>query len=620
MRKSSFNFLKLFLFWIASFLIHRMVFVIYHVTTTNQSKLSDYWRIFWNSIPLDLSMAAYFVAIPLVLFFLTLFLSKTNQILNFCYPKINYFFIVLISIIDTIDLHIYTEWGTKVNSRAIDFLINSPSEALASSASSPLLLAISLFILQLMLLLWIYQKYINSKFEKINFKFSQLLVIPGYTLILILLLRGGTQLAPINQSAAYFSNNSLYNHAAVNTEWNLMASILQNNINAKNPYQFVSDSVAKNEILGLYPSTNDESSNQILTIPKPNIVLVILESFTSDVVGAFGGEANVCPSLSKIANDGIAFDSIYASGDRTDKGLIAILSAFPSQAVRSIIHQPDKFEKLASLPQSLKVNGYEPFFIYGGESEFANFKSYLLSSGINHIVDRNDFESSQMNSKWGAHDGYLFDKLNKELETKKQPFFAITLTLSSHEPFEIPIASSFKGEDLPQLFRKSANYTDQCIEKFMQAAKKEKWYNQTLFVFVADHGHRLPKAYRTAYDFRKFRIPLIFAGDVIKPEFKGKRIHMLGSQTDLAATILSQLKIEHQQFNWSKDLLNKDSKPFAFYSYDNGFGWVNPAQTIVQDNINKQIIFNSQPNLNSEENLRKGQSYMQKVFEQYLAY
>jgi phosphoglycerol transferase MdoB-like AlkP superfamily enzyme len=620
MRKSSFNFLKLFLFWIASFFIHRVVFVIYHVTTTNQSKLSDYWQIFWNSIPLDLSMAAYFVAIPLVLFFITLFISKTNQLLNFCYPKINYFFIVLISIIDTIDLHIYTEWGTKVNSRAIDFLINSPSEALASSASSPLLLGISLFLLQLIFLLWVYQKYINSKFEKINFKYSQLLAIPGYSLILILLLRGGTQLAPINQSAAYFSNNSLYNHAAVNTEWNLMASILQNNINAQNPYQFVSDSVAKNEILGLYPTTNDESSNQILTIPKPNIVLVILESFTSDVVGAFGGEANVCPSLSKIANEGIAFDSIYASGDRTDKGLIAILSAFPSQAVRSIIHQPDKFEKLASLPQSLKENGYEPFFLYGGESEFANFKSYLLSTGINHIVDRNDFESSQMNSKWGAHDGYLFDKLHKELETKKQPFFAITLTLSSHEPFEIPIASSFKGEDLPQLFRKSANYTDQCIEKFMQAAKKEKWYKQTLFVFVADHGHRLPKAYRTAYDFRKFRIPLIFAGDVIKPEFKGKRIHMLGSQTDLAATILSQLKIEHQQFNWSKDLLNKDTKPFAFYSYDNGFGWVNPAQTIVQDNINKQIIFNSQPKLNSEENLRKGQSYMQKVFEEYLAY
>jgi phosphoglycerol transferase MdoB-like AlkP superfamily enzyme len=188
--------------------------------------------------------------------------------------------------------------------------------------------------------------------------------------------------------------------------------MLQNNLNSKNPSQFVSDSVATSAVAELYPTIQKQNSENILTTKHPNVVLVILESFTSDVVGSFGGEANVSPYLSKLANEGIAFDSIYASGDRTDKGLVALLSGFPSQAVRSIIHQPDKFEKLPSLAQSMINNGYQPFFIYGGESEFANFKSYLLASGIHQIIDKNNFETNQMNSKWGAHDGFLFDKLN----------------------------------------------------------------------------------------------------------------------------------------------------------------------------------------------------------------
>ena len=620
MKQAIRNFFNLFLFWLFSFLLHRIIFVLYHIVKKQDFTFIDFGKIFWFSLPLDISMTAYFIAIPLVLFFITLLIPKTNSIFQFLYTRINYTFIVLSSITHTIDLHIYTEWGTKINSRAIDFLIHSPSEALASSASSPLFLGISLFLIQLIGLLWLYRKYVSAPFENLSFNWLSLITIPLGAFIMILCLRGGMQLAPINQSAAYFSNNSSYNHATVNTDWNLLSSMLQNKLNSKNPYQFVSDSVATSAIAEIYPTTQKQNSENILTQQKPNVVLVILESFTSDVVSSFGGEANVSPYLSKLASEGIAFDSIYASGDRTDKGLVALLSGFPSQAVRSIIHQPDKFEKLPSLAQSMINNGYQPFFIYGGESEFANFKSYLLSGGIHQIIDKNNFASNQMNSKWGAHDGFLFDKLNTELKNKPQPFFAITLTLSSHEPFEIPIASSFKGNDLPQLFRKSANYTDQCIQHFMEAAKKEKWYKNTLFIFVADHGHRLPKEYSTAFDFRKFRIPLIFSGEVINPAYRGKRIHLLGSQTDLAATLLSQLNINHDQFKWSKDLLNPQSIPFAFYSFDNGFGWVNTNQTIVQDNINNKIVYNSKPEINPETNLQKGRAYMQQVFKQYLAY
>jgi phosphoglycerol transferase MdoB-like AlkP superfamily enzyme len=299
--------------------------------------------------------------------------------------------------------------------------------------------------------------------------------------------------------------------------------------------------------------------------------------------------------------------------------MIAVLSSFPTQAVRTIIQQPDKFEKLPSLTKTLSNLGYTTSFFYGGESEFANFKSYLVSSGIEKIVDKRDFESSQMNSKWGAHDGFLFDKALTDLSKQKEPFISILLTLSSHEPFEIPVPSPYKGDDLPSKFRKAAHYTDQCIADFMEGAKKQAWYKNTLFIIVADHGHRLPKEYEKAYDIRKFRIPLIMYGDVINKNYLHRNITKVGSQTDINKTLLTQMQVSDTAFVWSSDLLN--SKPgFAFYTYDNGIGWVDDKQWLTMDNFTKSITSKGGDSTLEQQRLKVGKAYMQRVFSRYLLY
>lgn len=596
----------------------RLLFFVYHFKLFKDATIADQLWLFVKGLRLDLSMSGYFLLIPTVLFILHIFLPKKSLIFEKIIHVYTIILVVLVLFLGIMDLSIYREWGTKLNSRAVEFLILSPGEALASSTSSPILLSTILFIVQLTLFLILYYKYLKFELEpKLHFLLKFLSML-AYAFIAVMMMRGGLQLAPINQSAVYFSNSSIINHASLNTEWNLMHSVIENHFSNENPYVFMDKNIAKYKIDSLY-NLSSHTSDTILNTNKPNIVFIILESFTSDVVEYFGGEQNVCPNMTQLAKDGIAFSNIYASGDRTDKGMIAILSAFPTQAVRTIIQQPDKFEKLPSISKTLDKYGYNSSFYYGGESEFSNFKSYLLSAGINKIIDKNDFSANQMNSKWGAHDGYLFDKLITDLPHTKEPFVSVVLTLSNHEPFEIPVPSPYNGEDLPSKFRKSAHYTDQCVGDFMNKAKKEKWYKNTLFVFVADHGHRLPKEYDKAYDVRKFRIPLFFYGDVIKKEKQHQNITKIGSQTDIVRTILNQMSISDSSYKWSSDLLSK--KPgFAFYTYDNGIGWIDDNQKITMDNVSRKITYKEGDSTLEKNRIMLGKAYMQRVFEQYLSY
>ncbi len=600
------------------FSIQRFLFFIFHYSQLQEAPIKDLLWIFVKGVRLDLSMTGYFLLIPVLFLLFNIFIPKQYKAIERIIAIYTYILLVIVFLLGIIDLSIYKEWGTKINSRAVEFLILSPGEALASSTSSPLLLSSIIFFSQLILFIFLYRKYFKFEVAYKNHPILKSISILLYAFICVLMLRGGLQLAPINQSAVYFSQYPAINHASLNTEWNLMHSVIENHFSNENPYVFMPEDKATELVNSLYTEQATDT-NAILKNTKPNIVFIILESYTSDVIEHFGGEKGVSPNLNRIAKEGLSFTNIYASGDRTDKGMIAILSAFPTQAVRTIIQQPDKFEKLPSIPKTLAKHGYTSSFFYGGESEFANFKSYLISAGIEKIKDKNDFESNQMNSKWGAHDGYLFEKMLAELPKEKEPFISVALTLSSHEPFEIPVPTPYTAEDLPSKFRKAAHYTDQCIGDFFEKAKKEKWYKNTLFIIVADHGHRLPKEYEKAYELRKFSIPLIFYGDVIRPEYLQKEINTIGSQTDIAHTVLKQLNISTKDFNWSRDLFQNESS-FAFYTYDNGIGWIDSTQKITMDNVSRNVTSSSGDTSLQQMRLNMAKAYMQKVFSTYLSY
>lgn len=613
-------FLRLFSFWIAVFFLNRLIFLAFHQNQLSGISLTEPVKSFFYGLSLDISAACYLMIFPFLLFVLTQGFRerKLAEKIIFYY---HISFIALIAILNGIDLNIYREWGSKLNNRALEFLFLSPGEALASSASSPLFLSLLIITFTIFAGIVLLKYYVRFSIERLNISsiketFAVLLV----PFLLFTGLRGGFELSPINQSKAYFSEVPFLNHAALNTEWNLLHSSIENSFDQSNPYLFFENGKACAEKARLYPDSI--STVNLFRTDHPNVVYIILESFTSDVIEAAGGEKGVTPFINSIAKEGLFFGNMYASGDRTDKGLIAILSSFPAQGARTIIQQPDKFEKLPSIAGLLRDKGYTTSFMYGGELEFSNFKSYLLSSGYQELIGKEIFTEQEMNSKWGAHDEFVLQKHLQYLNRQKQPFFSTVLTLSSHEPFEVPISTPFKGKELPDKFRSAAYYTDHSLKNYFEQAKKQPWFKNTVFILVADHGHRLPKEYQEGYNYRKFRIPVLFYGEALHPQWQKKYSPTFGSQTDINATLLSGLGIKENPFPWSSNLLDTTREQFAFYSFDNGFGWASPEQVITFDNISKRVIYKKKrlPDSLNKVSLDRAKAYMQCVYQTYLDY
>lgn len=565
-------------------------------------------------------MAAYMSAIPAICYIILLFLPP------FRFPRIIarayvLFFIVIFSIISVSNLNLYREWGSKINFRALDLAISSPREAIASTSSSPILMLVSILLVYIIFSVFISSKIILYEIADRTKSLGIKLIISFLVLsTLFLAIRGGWQLSPINQSMAYFSTETVLNHAAVNTEWNLIQDIINNKYGNDNPYKYYKRDEARKIVAGLFVKPS-EKPLEILLSDRPNIIFILLESFTAELVESLGGEKGITPNMEKLVKEGILFEQIYAAAGRTDKGIVATFSGFPSQAIRSIMKQNSKQEKLPGLAQELAMNSYRTSFYYGGESEFFNMKSYILSHGFQTLVDQHSFKARDMNSKWGTFDDKVFSKNLADMDSVRQPFFSTILTLTNHEPFELPVKSRFKSENVENKFRSTTFYTDSCLGAYLKEAKKKHWYKNTLFVILADHSHRLP-GNLTEYDPKRYHIPLIFFGDRIKPEFKGTRISKIGNQTDLAATLLNQLHIDPVRYKWSKDLLNPGTRGFGFFNWDNGFGFATTDQVLSFDNVGKNIILRkhaADPEIDSEL-VFKGKAYMQELFQQYLEY
>ena len=620
MLKSFLVFARFFLFWLIFFFLERVFFLIYFSERISYLGTNEIVLTFWRALRLDVSMAGYVSVIPALVYVFLLFLP------SFRFPGIIakfyvHFFVILFSTIAISNLNLYREWGSKINFRAIEIAIDSPKEAIASTSSSPLLLMFSMLFAYTILALYLSSKVILYKITDRSKSFVSRLIFGFLTLSsLFLAVRGGWQLTPINQSMSYFSAEPVLNHAAVNTHWNLIQDILNSKIGNTNPYKYFSEKQSKEIVSGLFKKPS-EPTTKILDSEHPNIVLIILESFTARLIEDLDGEKGVSPNFKVLASEGILFENIYASSGRTDKGIVATLSAGPSQAIRSIIKQNDKQERLPAISQEFVENAYSSSFYYGGESEFFNMKSYILSHGFKKLIDKHSFDAKDMNSKWGTYDEKIFLKNLSDMDQEKQPFFSTILTLTNHEPFELPTEPHFKGDDVDSKFRSTSFYTDSCLGAYINAAKQKSWYKNTLFIIIADHGHRIP-GNLTESDPDRYRIPLLFLGDVIKPEYKGTRVNKTGSQTDLAATLLNQLNIDSKRYTWSKDLLNLGTPEFAFFNWDNGFGFANNEQIISFDNIGKNII--SKKNLAGSDSdsilTNNGKAYMQEVFRQYLDY
>ena len=226
--------------------------------------------------------------------------------------------------------------------------------------------------------------------------------IPVFLLVFPLLfvaLRGGTGIAAISVSRVYFHPDPYPNHAAINVLWNTVHSLLEKK-DQPNPFRFRDDKANHEGLSALYAETNQ--GTRLLNHNKPNIILVVLESFTAKLVEPLGGLPGVTPQFNKLCNEGVLFSNYFASDSRTDKSLVSILSGYPALGKISIIKFPNKTQKLGIISRDLAQAGYQTSFLYGGDVDFANIRSYLVNGKFQEIIEITDFDKSLQNRSLGC--------------------------------------------------------------------------------------------------------------------------------------------------------------------------------------------------------------------------
>jgi phosphoglycerol transferase MdoB-like AlkP superfamily enzyme len=605
---------RLAFFWLVFFAFFRILFILYHHDKfPDRNFLSNLYALI-AGYRLDLSMISYFLMVPFLLWSLQQFLR--HRIIHKLNHVYNTAIILAVTFLSVSNILIYNEWGTLLNYRALSYILY-PKEMLASL---PMLSVIIIIITCLIIFAGATLFY---KRLLVNFSYmyegplKKIGLMVSFIVVLILGARGGIQQIPINESVACYSKHTINNNLATNNIWYLLHNCLDVR-DEKNPYYFMEKVVAEKRLKKLF-TENSSPSKKMLIAGRSNVVFIILESWTADIIEMLGGEKNVTPNFNKLAKQGVLFTNAYASGYRTDQGVVSILSGFPAQPNTSIMTNPGKSMKLPSVTKLLAKDGYQTSFYYGGEIEFANMKTYLVNSGFEKIIDKKDFDPKYMNSKWGAHDEYVFEKQLNDLKDQEQPFLSVLLTLSTHEPFEVPMKDlPYKGDADPEKFSNAAYYTDHCLGKYFEAASRESWFSKTLFVLVADHGHHFPLGRDMNMPEAK-KITMLLYGDVLEEEYKGFKMNKIVSQNDIPAILLDQFNKDYSMFPWSKKL---DDAEFAYFANENVLGWITPQEKLVYSFTSSKVIYeNDSLNVAVRDSLLiDSKAFLQGLYQQYLNY
>ena len=420
--------------------------------------------------------------------------------------------------------------------------------------------------------------------------------------LMVIGIRGGLNESTTNIGQVYYSQNQFLNHAAVNPVFSFLSSF-EKTANNIEDYHFFSDEECAQLMKGIYgketggrregrrregvrregvrsQESGDISSDTLLNTNRPNIVIVLMES-AGDIF------RDVMPNLQQLRKEGIDFTNCYGNTWRTDRGTLCTYSGYPSFPTSSVMKMPKKTKHLPSIASVLRQEGYHTHYLYGGDINFTNMRSYLISTGWEQLTWLDDFTMEERHSaNWGVRDDITFDTLyqmirrqesgvrSQETGDRRQERFLIGFsTLSSHEPWDVPI-KKYDQEELNAFY-----YLDQCIGDFISKLKKTPQWENLLVIFLPDHSIDFGE-YTETHPLRN-KIPMVWVGGAVRAP---REVKQFCNQTDLAATLLAQLQLSHEAFRWSRDVLSTSYQyPFAVHNYNNGFSLTDSTGFIVYD-------------------------------------
>lgn len=630
--------IALYFIFVFAFAIGKLGFMAYHGDVFGQYSIGQWMEAVWNGLPHDLTSAGYLMALPLLLELVQIWLpGKWHQStmrfwIRLCWLMVltNYLF----------DLVLYGYWGFRIDKTALFYLLDNPAEALGQAEWWMMAGGIT----ALVILWWPLQKItlriadVSSSADKSNVPAGNKQSIGkrvGRTAAAVLLcglcflaIRGGVTTSTMNVGRVYFSSEMPLNHAATNPFFSFFHSLARKQKDFSKQYRFMTADEAATAYAEMNASgiqimadnflTDEMEEAPLLKTLRPDIVLLIFESFSGAACTGVNKEADptIMPNVNRMYEEGVGFSNMFANSFRTDRGCAAILASYPGQPTNSVMKDQDRCNNLQYLSKRLKENGYTTRFIHGGDVNFTNMKGFLTAGGFESITGDTDFAMSDRLSKWGVPDGKMFDYLYKEIigennhpsatgDERRKPFMKVMLTLSSHEPFDV----DYHHFDDPYV--NSLAYTDSCFGAFIDHMKKTLEWDNLLIIGVADHAFANYPAGIQNHEQMRYRIPMFWAGGAVaNPQI----ISTYGSQTDIAATVLGQMGIGHEDFNFSKNMTDMSIGHYGFYAFSDGFGLITDSCSYIQDNAKNgsALSGSNDPNGTAE---RWGKAYLQTLYD-----
>lgn len=559
-------------FWtVLVFIIAKVCFMLCCHQATPVLTVADMKDVILHGLTLDLSTALYFLIVPLLISGISLWWKAKvlGTILRLYFLLIS----IAFALAFVADTSLYPFWGFKLDASCLQYL-ESPTEMAASVTTGYLLLRLIILTIVTTVIFWGFRSLAPANWEfgtgelgvwhRRTATLLHLLLIP----LFVIGIRGGVHESTTNIGQVYYSQNQFLNHAAVNPVFSFLYSLSHTMGNVEQ-YQLMDEPESRQLTADVY-TTESIGTDTLLTTTRPDIVIILLESCGEEF-------ADVMPYLQQLKQEGIWFSNCYGNSWRTDRGTVCTFSGYPSFPSLSVMKIPQKSRTLPGIACTLQKEGYQTTYLYGGDINFTNMRSYLISTGWERLISMDDYSAEERGSaQWGVRDDITFGTLSQLIQTRNSdsPYLIGYSTLSSHEPWDVPTKTN--DDEVLNAFA----YLDSCLKNFIEPLKKTPAWKNLLIIMLADHGinyHDID----LSKPLRKNHIPMLWTGGAVRSP---RQVETICNQTDLAATLLGQLRLGHEDFTFSRDVLSKTYRhPTAVHNYNNAQLLIDSTGHILYD-------------------------------------
>lgn len=576
MRQRFWYLAKTYTLLVLTFMAAKLAFMFFN-REGHDISMGDVASVIYHGASLDLSTALYFLIIPFLLIFFSVWWNR-EKVLRPIARTYNYIIATAFALAFLADTSLYHFWGFKLDASCLQFL-STPGDVFASVSTGYVVTRLLGLIVLAVMLGWLLSRK-ELRFKECKRRWLTTLLLLALLPLMIIGIRGGLDESTTNIGQVYFSQNQFLNHSAVNPVFSFLASF-EKTASDNTDYYFMDDAECEKLLEGCFNKETTTGTDTLLTTRTPNIIVILMESAGGEFT-EIGGRTDIMPNLNRLCREGIYFTNCYANSWRTDRGTLCTWSGYPSFPTTSVMKMPAKTQQLPNMARTLRdERDYSTHYLYGGDINFTNMRSYLVSGGFQQLTWKADYSTEEQRSaNWGVRDDITFNTLLQLTTTMQQPFLIGYSTLSSHEPWDVPIRK-FDDEVLNAFY-----YLDQCIGDFIGKLKQSAAWQNTLVILLPDHGIN----YREIDETHSLHnhIPLLWLGGAVR---KPCTIDVLCNQSDLAATLLAQLGVDHSPFTFSRDVLSRNYHyPFAYHTYNNGFSLVDSTGFMVYDLNSMQPI------------------------------